>query len=372
MLGDTKIWRVDQHAQFVAYASEIRAAIERVLTSGRYILGTEVAAFEAEFGAYTGSPHVVGVSDGTRAISMALADLGIGPGAEVITSPFTAIPTIGAIMEVGARPVFVDIDPETWLIDTGLVAAAISDRTRAIVPVHMFGNLVDIEALKSALPRELPIVEDAAQAHGSRLRGRHVGTIGDYGTFSFYPTKNLGGYGDGGAVICNDADKAARLRQLRNHGMRDKDFCDVPGWNSRLDELQAAILRAKLAYLDAMNAKRAELVDAYLDMLPMHDFEVQKPTPGAMVNHHMFQLRCLRDRDALSEALDREGIQTNIYYVVPHHLQPAFAQLGYERGDFPVLEQLCRQAIALPLYPEMPVSTVERVSNAVRRHLGGV
>lgn len=371
MTAKTTIWRVDQHAQFEKYAPEIRSAVERVLTSGRYVLGNEVSAFEDEFARYTGAARVVGVSDGTRAISMALTQLGVGPGKEVITSPFTAVPTIGAIMETGARPVFVDIDEDTWLIDIDAAAAAVNDRTAAIVPVHMFGNVVDIDALRDRLPRPLPIVEDAAQAHGSGLRGRHVGTMGDFGTFSFYPTKNLGALGDGGAISCGSAEMAERLKKMRNHGMRDKDICDTPGLNSRLDEVQAAILRAKLPHLDAMNAARAELVETYLQALPMAHFSPQKTTAGATVNNHMFQLRCLADRDALVAALDADGIQTNVYYVVPHHLQPAFADLGYQKGDFPVLESLCAQAIALPLYPEMPISHVERVADAIRRHVGG-
>ena len=370
MTTETTIWRVDQLAQFEAYAPDIRAAIDRVLKSGRYVLGDEVSAFEEEYARYISAPHVVAVSDGTRAISMALVELGAGPGSEVITSPFTAVPTIGAIMETGARPVFVDIDEATWLMDIEATAQAVNEHTVAIVPVHMFGNVVDIPELKRRLPRAVAIVEDAAQAHGSRLDGRHAGTMAEFGTYSFYPTKNLGAYGDGGAIACQDAETAARLRERRNHGMRNKDICVLPGWNSRLDELQAAILRAKLVHLDEMNAQRARLVNAYLEALPMQHFAAQKPTTGAAVNNHMFQLRCLCDRDALVAALDAERIQTNIYYVVPHHLQPAFASFGHARGDFPVLEALCEQAIALPLYPEMPAATVDTVAAAVRRHLG--
>ena len=252
------IYRVDLQAQYLAYRAEIDAAVARVLASGRYTLGPEVERFEREFADYLRVPDVVSVADGTRAIVLALRVLDVRPGDEVITTPFTAMPTIGAILEIGARPVLVDIDPETFLIDLDQVAAAVTPKTKAVVPVHIFGNVVDIPALRERIGPEIFIIEDAAQAHGSCLGSALAGSMGDLATFSFYPTKNLGGYGDGGAVVCGDPMLARRLRLLRNHGMRDKDVCEAPGTNSRLDELQAAILRTKLHHLDRMNAARAE------------------------------------------------------------------------------------------------------------------
>src|SRR5712692_8514820 len=314
------ISRVDLQAQYVAYRAEIDAAVARVLDSGRYTLGPELEQFERAFADYLHAPDVVGVADGTRAIVLAFRALGVSPDAEVITTPFTAIPTIGAIIEAGLVPVLVDIDPDTYLIDLDRVAAAVTPRTRAVVPVHMFGNVVDIPALRERIGPDIFIIEDAAQAHGSRLGTRLAGTMGDLGTFSFYPTKNLGGYGDGGAIVCRDPATARKLRMLRNHGMRDKDVCEMPGTNSRLDELQAAILRAKLTHLDAMNAARARLVARYMDVLPSNRIRPQKVADGVVTNWHVFEVRFNGDRDGLVEYLAERDIQANVYYVLPHHL----------------------------------------------------
>ena len=360
------IFRVDLQAQYVAYRAEIDAAVSRVLSGGRYTLGPELEQFEREFARYLHVPDVVGVADGTRAIVLALRVLGVKPGAEVITTPFTAIPTIGAIIESGAVPVLVDIDPDTYLVDLDQVAAAVTSRTRAVVPVHMFGNVVDILALRERIGPDIFIVEDAAQAHGSRLGASFAGTMGDIGTFSFYPTKNLGGCGDGGAIVCHNPTIARELRMLRNHGMRDKDICDLPGTNSRLDELQAAILRAKLAHLDEMNAARTRLVARYLEVLPSNRFRPQKVPPGVVTNWHVFELRFDGNRDRLVKHLETRSIQTNVYYVVPHHLQPALAHLGYREGSLPNTEKVCKEVIALPLYPEMNESVIDAVVSAIR------
>jgi dTDP-4-amino-4,6-dideoxygalactose transaminase len=365
----TQILRVDQAAQYEAYAPEILGAIEGVLKSGRYVLGPELAAFESEFAAYLGAEHVIGLADGTRAITLALEAAGVESGDEVITTAFTAVPTIGAILDAGAVPVFVDIDPATWLIDIEKIIEAVTERTAAIVPVHMFGNVVDIPRLQAALPSAVPIIEDAAQAHGSRIGNRYAGTMGEFGTFSFYPTKNLGGYGDGGAIVCRDAVQAERLRLMRNHGMRGKDHWARSGVNSRLDDIQAAVLRVKLSHLDEMNTARAELAAAYGARLPAA-FRPQRPTAGATVNNHLFQVRFEGDRDGLSAYLDGAGIQNNVYYVIPHHLQEAVAHLGYKPGSLPVTEAVCADAIALPLYPEMPLGVVERVCAVIEEFLG--
>jgi dTDP-4-amino-4,6-dideoxygalactose transaminase len=360
------LFRVDLQAQYLTYRAEIDAAIARVLYAGRYTLGPEVEQFEREFANYLRAPDVVGVADGTRAIVLALQVLGVKPGAEVITTPFTAIPTIGAILEAGAVPVLVDVDPETYLIDLDQVAAAVTPRTRAVVPVHMFGNVVDIPTLRSRIGPDIFIIEDAAQAHGSRLGSAFAGTMGDIGTFSFYPTKNLGCYGDGGAIVCTDPSIARKLRMLRNHGMRDKDLCEIPGTNSRLDELQAAVLRAKLAHLEDMNAARAELVARYLESLPANRFWPQKIPNNVVTNWHVFELRFSGDRDGLVRHLETRDIQSNVYYVVPHHLQPALAHLGYPQGSLPHTEKLCEEVIALPLYPEMNETVIEKVVSAIR------
>jgi dTDP-4-amino-4,6-dideoxygalactose transaminase len=366
------IRRVDLIAQYQVMKKDIDAAVARVLASGRYTLGQEVEAFEQEFADYLGASTVVGVADGTRAIAIALRCLGVGAGDEVITTPFTAIPTIGAIIECGARPVFVDIDPDTYLLEIHRVPGAITSRTRAIVPVHLFGSVVDIPRLRRLIPSNIAIVEDAAQAHGSCLDGVKAGNFGDLATFSFYPTKNLGGHGDGGAIVSPDGRLAADLKVIRNHGMIDKDTCRIPGINSRLDELQAAILRAKLPRLDAMNEARAERAGEYLTGLPPDLFRHQRIPENVKTNWHVFETRFLGDRDALVDFLDRQGIQTNVYYVIPHHLQPALHHLGYQRGDLPDLELVCREAIALPLYPEIAPAAVQHVIDVIREFVDGI
>lgn len=361
-----RIRRVNLSAQFEAYRAPILEAVGKVLASGSYTLGEEVAAFEEEFSAYLGGVECVAVADGTRAISMVLSAFGVGRGDEVLTTPFTAVPTIGAIMETGAIPVFVDIDPDTWLMDLRAVAGKLTSRTRAVLPVHMFGNVVDIPALRDIVGPDIRVVEDAAQAHGSELRGRKAGTWAEAGTFSFYPSKNLGACGDGGAIVTPDKALAERLRVLRNHGMSDKDTCVVAGVNSRLDEIQAAILRVKLSHLDRMNAARKRLVDAYCSGLPADRFTFQRIEAGVETNHHIVQVRYRGDRDGLLRHLGGLGIQCNVYYAFPHHLQPALKGLGYREGDLPVVEGLCRDAIALPLYPELGEEVVSEVIQACR------
>ena len=364
-LAPSAIPRVDLQAQYLAHQEELDQAIARVLQSGRYTLGPEVAAFELEFANYLGVPEVVSVANGTSAIVLALRMLGVGPGDEVITTPFTAAPTIGAIAEAGAAPVLVDIDPETYLIDFDAVVGAVTPHSRAVVPVHIFGNVVDIPELRRRLDASIGIVEDAAQAHGSRLGEVHAGAMGDFGTFSFYPTKNLGGYGDGGAIASREPELSERLRSLRNHGQVDKDTWTMLGSNSRLDELQAAILRVKLNHLDQMNAARARLAARYMEVLPAARFQPQRIPARVSSNWHIFEARFDGDRDGLIAHLQRHGIQSNVYYVIPHHLQPALSHLGYRAGSLPSAETVCREAIALPLYPEMALETVDRVADVI-------
>ena len=361
-----RIRRINLSKQFEAYKDPIMDAVSEVLGSGVYTLGGQVRAFEEEFAAYLGAPRCISVADGTRAISLGLSALGVGRGDEVITTPFTAIPTIGAIIETGATPVFVDIDPDTWLLDLDVVRSRLSNRTRAIVPVHIFGNVVDISALREIARPKVKILEDAAQAHGSELRGRKAGTLGDVGTFSFYPSKNLGAYGDGGAIVTEDQELAQRLRMLRNHGMADKDTCLYSGVNSRLDEIQAAILRVKLHYLDEMNAARQVLADEYRQSLAADRFSFQVIRDDVVSNNHIMQVRYAGDRDGLLHHMDELGIQCNVYYATPHHLQPALEYLGYKAGDLPMVEGLCREVIALPLYPEMSLDEVSEVIAACK------
>lgn len=348
------IWRCDLVPQYRAYEAEIGAAMQRVFESGRYILAKEVAQFEEEFARYLNVAHGVGVANGTDALTLALLASGVGPGDEVITAAFTAIPTASAIVDAGARPVFVDVDPETFLIDLSAVAAALTKRTRAIVPVHLFGNVVDVPALRQLVGDRVRIVEDACQAHGSTFSGARAGAMGDAGAFSFYPTKNLGAYGDGGLVATNDAELTRRLRLLRTYGMTDPAHIVTDGINSRLDELQAAILRVKLRHLEDMNARRDAVAARYRRELRRDLFEHQRIPDEVRSNHHVFVTRCRGDRDAMAAHLERRGIQTNVYYPLPLPLQEAHRELGYVRGDFPGAERICGQVLALPMYPELP------------------
>jgi len=363
------IFRVDLRAQYLKYQSDIDKAISRVLNSGRYTLANEVDEFEKEFAKYSGTKHVISVADGTRAISLTLKALGIGVGDEVITTPATAIPTIGAIIEAGATPVFVDIDINTFLINLEKVSLAITEKTKAVIPVHLFGNVVDIPRLRQLVGEEISIIEDSAQAHGSLLNDQHVGTIGNAGTFSFYPTKNLGAYGDGGAIITNSDALADKLRVYRNHGLQNKDICITPGVNSRLDEIQAAILRAKLVYLDDMINERKNLASRYMDALPKSHFSHQSITKGASSSWHLFQTRFKGKRDELIDYLQKNGIQSNVYYQPPHHLQPGLKSLGYREGDFPNAEQLTKEAIALPFYPEMKFDIVDKICKIINDYI---
>lgn len=346
------LWRCDLLPQFEKYQDEILEAIQGVLSSGRYTLAENCHAFETEFSKYIGNAHGIGVANGTDAAILSYKALGIGPGDEIITTPFSAIPTLSAIVATGATPVFADVDPETYLIDINKVADRVTSRTKALAPVHLFGNVVDIEALKQKVPH-IPIVEDACQAHGSTIRGRKAGSLGDFGNFSFYPTKNLGGYGDGGFITTDSPEQAENLRLIRMYGMVNKDEIIRHGVNSRLDELQAAILRVKLKYLEDMNKTRAKIVETYKSELQNYDIHFQKIEEDIVSNYHVLCATVPGKRDQMSQFLEGQNIQTNIYYQFPFHLQKATADLGYKKGDFPKTEKLCQEIIALPLYPEL-------------------
>jgi dTDP-4-amino-4,6-dideoxygalactose transaminase len=359
------IWRCDLSRQHAAYKDEILPAISRILDSGVYILGPELRRFEEEFARYIGSPHCVGVANATDGLTLSLMALGVRPGDEVITTPFTAIPTVSAIVDAGATPVFADIDRETYLLDVNQAIAAITPRTKAIMPVHIFGNVFDVKALRRKLPRDLPIIEDAAQAHGASLNGAKAGAMGDLGVFSFYPTKNLGAAGDGGAIVTPHAHLAEKLRKLRMFGMVDKDHTEAPGINSRLDEVQAALLRIKLRHLDDMNQQRTVVAKRYKEALPKDMFSYQWIPDDVVCNYHVFVAEVRERRDELIAYLAKRDIQTNIYYPLPLSRQKALAHLGYSEKHFPMAEDLCRRLIALPMYPEFPESEQDQVISAI-------
>jgi len=361
------IWRCDLLPQYEAYKDEIQEAITRVLESGRYVLANEVAQFEKEFSDYVGVDYGVSVANATDALTLSLMALGIAHGDEVITTPYTAIPTVSAIIASGATPIFVDICEDTYLMDLKKVATAITPKTKAIMPVHIFGNVMDVEKLKKIVGNDIYIVEDASQAHGATIRGKQAGSMGDIGVFSFYPTKNLGAYGDGGIAVTQNKNLDAQLRLLRMYGMTDKDHIKINGINSRLDEMQASILRVKLKHLDKMNQSRRDIAQRYQEELPTELFKHQVIDEGVESNYHVFNSAFLGDRDAFVRYMDEHDIQTNIYYLMPLHLQEATRYLGGKVGDCPVAESLCKQAIALTFYPELKKDILDQVIKTVNQ-----
>jgi dTDP-4-amino-4,6-dideoxygalactose transaminase len=359
------LWRCDLVPQYEAYREELQDAMANVLSSGRYTLADHVRQFEVEFSDYVGVRHGVGLNRGTDALVMALWCLGVTRGDQVITTPFTAIPTVSAIRHVGAEPVFVDIDPETYLLDIDLVLDAITAKTRAIVPVHLFGNAVDVEALRTAIGSDIPIIEDAAQAHGASVRGNLAGSLGAVSAFSFYPTKNLGGYGDGGMLLTDDDEIADKARRRRMYGMKNKDEIIEDGINSRLDELQAAILRVKLRHLDDMNRRRRDVDQLYRKLLPSQ-IKLQVVREDVSSVYHVYCGLCEADRDELVAYLGTRDIQTNVYYPMPIYQQPAYRNWAASYS-LPVTEETCRRIIALPLYPEISEEAVRSVCYEISR-----
>lgn len=356
---------VDLRAQYRAIKPEIEAAIARVLDCGQYVLGDEVATFEREFAAYSGAAHGVAVNSGTSALHLALLAAGIAPGDEVITTPHTFIATVAAIGYAGARPVFVDIDPRRFTIDPDRIEAAITPRTRAIIPIHLYGQPADMDPiLEIARRRGLVVVEDAAQAHGAEYKGRRVGGIGDLGCFSFYPGKNLGAYGEGGAVVTNSPDYSRTLRMLRDWGAERKYHHVLKGFNYRMESLQGAILRVKLRHLEAWTEARRSRAARYDDLLAGSGVETPAALPHNRHVYHVYAVRHPR-RDDLQRALADRGVQTGIHYPIPVHLQPAHADLGYRSGDFPRAERAAAEVLSLPLYPELADEAIERVVGSI-------
>src|SRR5579885_25553 len=360
---------VDLRAQFDSIRNEVMAAIAAVMERQQFILGTEVQSFEREIAAYIGAHDAVGCASGTDALVLALMALGVGPGDEVITTPFTFIATAGAVARAGARIVFADIEPQTFNIDPDAVAAAITPRTRAIVVVHLFGLAADLAPiLASAQSRSIAVIEDVAQAIGVRYRGKRAGAIGATGCFSFFPSKNLGGAGDGGLVTAETDGLAQRLRILREHGSRERYLYESVGLNSRLDEIQAAVLRVKLKYLDRWTEQRRRRAARYRELLAGSgvDSMVQPPAEPDGCEHvyNQFVIRCWR-RDELRAFLAGRGIPAQIYYPSPLHLQPAFRNLDYREGQFPNAERACREVLALPIYPELGEDRQAAVVDAI-------
>jgi dTDP-4-amino-4,6-dideoxygalactose transaminase len=353
----------DLRREVAEIRSEVDAMIGRVLDSGRFILGREGKAFEDEFGDFLGAAHVVGVSSGTDALRLALEGVGVRAGDEVITVPNTAAPTVAAIMAVGAHPVFVDVDDATLMMDAAALPDALGVRTAAIVPAHLFGHAAPVVAILDHA-RGVPVVEDCAQAVGCRLGGVAVGRMGRAGCFSFYPTKNLGAYGDAGCVVTSDGALAARLRLLRNHGQQDRYRHDLAGHTSRLDEIQAAILRAKLKHLPAWLSRRREIANHYRKGITHPLLRHPQTVLGAHHAYHLYPVR-VPGRQRIVTRLEALGIDTLIHYPVPLHLQRAFAHLGYRGGDFPMAERAANEILSLPLYPQMSDGEVERVIDAM-------
>lgn len=357
---------VDLKAQYHSIKGELDAAIQGVLESGQFILGEEVAAFEEEFATYCGVRYGIGVNSGTSALHLALLAAGIGPGDEVITVPFTFVATVAAICYTGARPVLVDIDARSCNIDPAKIPSVITPRTRALVPVHLYGQPADMDPIVNiARDHGLKIIEDAAQAPGATYKGQRTGSLGNLACFSFYPGKNLGACGEGGMVLTNSSECAAKLRVLRDHGQERKNQHRIKGYNYRLEALQAAVMRVKLRHLEEWTERRRQNARCYSRLLERNGIELPQEMADVRHVYHVYAVRSPR-REALQAYLTTRGIQSGIHYPVPIHLQEAFRDLGYKEGDFPVAEACARTVLSLPIYPELTEAQIREVANAVR------
>jgi dTDP-4-amino-4,6-dideoxygalactose transaminase len=363
---------VDLNAQYASIRPEIDAAIQSVIARSAFIMGSDVRDFEVRFAEYCTASFAIGVASGTAALELTLRAYGVSAGDEVITSAHTFIATAEAISAVGARPVFADIDPQTYNLDPDAVAAALTPATRAILPVHIYGQPADMERLMNfAQVSGLTVIEDAAQAHGATWGGRRVGTLGHAACFSFYPGKNLGAYGDAGAVTTDDAHIAEQVSLLRNHGRHSKYLHDIKGFGERIDTLQAAILAVKLRYLENWTAARRRLATRYTELLADLDGEIVLPFvhPEADPVWHLYVIRT-QQRDALLAHLNQHGVGAGIHYPTPLHLQPAYADLGYTRGALPITEEVADTCLSLPIYPEMTDAQQEYVVATLRTFFG--
>jgi dTDP-4-amino-4,6-dideoxygalactose transaminase len=358
---------LDLKAQYHSIKPEIDAAIARVLESSQFVLGSEVAGFEQEFAAYCDTAECIALNSGTSALHLALLAAGVGPGDEVITVPFTFVASIAAVLYAGARPVLVDIDPASFNMNPAAIEKAISNRTKAILPVHLYGQSADMDPIMDIARRHgLVVIEDAAQAHGAKYKGRPVGSIGDLACFSFYPGKNLGAYGEGGAVTTNNPEFARNIRMLRDWGQERKYHHVLRGFNYRMEGFQGAVLRVKLHHLEDWTESRRALAAKYDELLADSGIETPKQMPWARHVYHVYTVRS-EDRTGLQEAIQAEGIQTGIHYPIPVHMQPAYADLGYRAGAFPHSEKAAAQVLSLPLYPELSPQSVAEVARAVKK-----
>jgi len=365
---------IDLVRQYKTIGKEVSAAVQDVLTSGRYIGGPLVESFEQQFANYVGAVECVACNSGTDALYLALRALEIGPGDEVITTPFTFIATAEVITAVGATPVFIDIDAQTFNLDVTQIAAAITDKTRAIMPVHLFGQPVDMSTVMSiAQAHNIVVIEDCAQATGAQWQGKKVGSIGHIGCFSFFPTKNLGACGDGGAVVTNDESIAASIRKLREHGMASRYCHEATGINSRLDALQAAILQIKLPYLERWNDARRKVAAYYHQLLnPVPGVVIPQEIAGGHSVWNQYTIRLTKDRsssnyrDEVRRRLQQLGISSMVYYPLALHLQPVYKSLGYQAGQLPVTEQISHEVLSLPMFPELSFEEQQQVVYALK------
>jgi dTDP-4-amino-4,6-dideoxygalactose transaminase len=358
---------VDLRAQYFQIKPEIDAAIASVLESGQFVLGEEVAAFEREFAAYCNARFAIAVNSGTSALHLALLAANIGPGDEVVTVPFTFVATVAAIRYTGARPIFVDIDPESYTMDVHRLEGAITKQTKAILPVHLYGQPADINPILEIAQRHgLVVIEDAAQAHGAEYKGCRVGAIGDLGCFSFYPGKNLGAYGEGGIVTTNNPDYANTIRMLRDWGQERKYKHSLRGYNYRMDGLQGAVLRVKLRHLEGWTEARRKNAALYNELLSKDGVKTPRQMPYARHVYHIYSLRTPR-RDLFQQILLGHGVHTAIHYPIPVHLQEAHVDLGYRCGDFPISEQVASEVVSLPMYAELSDEKIQIVTTIIRR-----
>ena len=358
---------VDLKAQYAGIKTEVNAAIQGILDSCQFTLGAEVAEFEKEFAGYSGAEIGVGVNTGTSALHLALLAADIGPGDEVITVPFTFVATVAAIVYTGATPVLVDIDPVTFTMDPAVLEAAITPRTKAVMPVHLYGQMADMDPILAvARKHKLVVIEDAAQAHGAEYKGRRAGSVGDMGCFSFYPGKNLGAYGEGGMVVTDNPEYARKIRMLRDWGAEKKYQHVLKGYNYRLEGIQGAVLRVKLRHLEAWTEARRAAAARYDEALAGSGVA----TPRALAhNRHVYHIYAIRtsNRQAWMDALAAQDIQSGIHYPIPVHLLPAYADLGYKSGDFPQSEAAASEVMSLPMFPELTAAQTDTVSAAIRK-----
>ncbi len=360
----------DLRAQYADLRDEIRAALERVCQNAAFILGEEVMRFETEFAAYCEARHCVALNSGTSALHLALLAVGVGPGDEVISTPNTFVATAEAILYVGAKPVFVDIDPATANIDPSRIEKALTPRTKAIVPVHLYGRPAHLDPiLRVAREHNLAVVEDACQAHGARYRGKRVGSLGRAAAFSFYPSKNLGAYGEAGALVTNDDEIAQFARAMRDHGQRSRYFYDYVGYNYRMDGFQGAVLRVKLRRLEELTRKRQHLAHLYRGVLAGARVDMPNDDPQDECVYHLFVVY-VDDRDGVRARLEAGGVQTGVHYPLPLHLQRAYGTLGYRVGSFPRTEYACQRVLSMPLFPELTAEQVEQGASALVQLVG--